>query len=277
MPENTRVGISNRPTSFGEARSQSQLDLGFDLRTMNAWVDAVDDKFSDISDEITAAAERATEEAGDKGFWGSLATYGTTIGCMLLDLGGGGACTIAGLVAGSATRWGVDALNPQEQNVPGMPTRTDIPIMPDPKYYTPEWQDKEGDVQDITANLGEHVQDIQDFNANAWKVDLLKQVKDSWNAYRVGYSAEKIGLLGETLDPWQFDAFGKEGHLFGWKPSFVPPPEDVLGTGVDVPVTSYDGLADLDVGRLDRVTATDVARTNPYLSSSIDQPLLGRG
>jgi len=62
MPENTRVGISNQPTSFGEARVQSQLDVGFDLSKMNAWVDRVDDKFQDITDEITRSSEALTKE-----------------------------------------------------------------------------------------------------------------------------------------------------------------------------------------------------------------------
>jgi len=202
-----------------------------------------------------------------------LATFGTTIGCMMFDLAGGGACTVAGLVAGGATRMGVDAFGDAESTIPGMPSRSDIAEQPDSKYYRGEWQDKEEDVQNITSNLAEHVQDIQDFNANEWKVDLLKQVKDSWNAYRLGYSAESMGLLGDRLDPWEYDVFGKEGHLFGWEPSTPAPLSDPLGvgtdalpTGTDVPI-SYEDFANVDQYRINEYY--------PTLANSVGQPLGG--
>ena len=271
MPENTRVGISHQPTSFGEARVQSQLDVGFDLSKMNAWVDRFDNKFQNITDEITRSSEALQEESEDKGFWGSLATWGTTLGCMALDIAGAGACTLAGAVAGGVTRIGVDILGDAESTIPGMPSRSDIAEQPDPKYYAPEWQDKEKDVQNITSNLAEHVQDIEDFNANEWKVDLLKQVKDSWNAYRLGYSAEtKLGLLGDTLDPWQI---GEDSHLFGWAPSTPAPLSDPLGvgtdalpTGTDVPI-SYEDFANVDQYRINEYY--------PTLANSVGQPLGG--
>ena len=190
MPEDRR-----RPRSFGAARAQTKIASEQAISRIADWAE-------DYQDQLQDAADALAQESEDKGFFGKLFTFGTTIGCIALDMASGGMCTVAGAVIGASARAITDAMGDAEGEIP-----TDVKGLEHMKYYKDKIADVADDVERASSKL-------ESFNANEWKTDLLKQIGDSYSAYKMGTGLEEMGAFDglrnfldgppmESLTPFQ--------------------------------------------------------------------------
>jgi hypothetical protein len=183
-----------RAKSFGEARGRSRTGQIESHVKKKEWAEKYQKQLDD-------AAKAAQKESEDKGFWGKLATIGTTLGCVALDAATAGMCTIGGLIVGSAARAYTDYQGKAEEMVP-----TDVDPL-DVKYGR-------ADAKNIAESINSTIGDLSEFHANEWKTDVLKQAADTYQAYKLGSGLEKWQGEGNTL----FDKLGE---------SFMPTVEEV--------------------------------------------------
>ena len=172
-----------RPASFSEAHATTKIGATQALAKIESWAKGYDDK-------IQAAAAAGQKEQEDKGFWGKLATWGTTLGCLAVTSGAGmGGCVALGTAVGAGTRYAVDKGNDWEDAIPQAVEGLDT------KYY----RDK---VPEIAEQINDAADNLQDWNDNMWKADIMSQLGDSWSAYRMGsmgVSMAKGGMFGEGM------------------------------------------------------------------------------
>jgi len=176
-----------RPATFSQAMSQTKVASDQALSRIGDWA-------QDYQDQLDDAADALAKESEDKGFWGKLLTFGTTIGCIAIDVTSGGMCTVAGAIVGAAARAIADAKGDAEDMIP-----TDVDIPEHMKYYRDKMADVAEDVDRASDKL-------ESYNANEWKTDLLKQIGDSYSAYKMGTGLEKAGAfdgLRDSLLPTQ--------------------------------------------------------------------------
>ena len=171
MPEEDR----SRPTSFAEAKAETQMRALEDTSKTAAWFDNYQDKLQD-------AADPAARQTENKGFWGNLLTIGTTVGCYLLDPAKGGTCALIGLGAGTAARTITDWGDPAEEAVP------DEAVGPDVDYY----RDK---IPGLVNDLNNSKEKLDNFHANEWKRDVLLQLNDTMTAAKIGAGIGELGLF----------------------------------------------------------------------------------
>jgi hypothetical protein len=176
-----------RPTSFSKAYATTKIGATHALSKIESWADSYNDK-------IEAAAAAGRKEQEDKGFWGKIATWGTTLGCVVatgvptggMSLGG---CVALGTAVGAGTRYAVDKGNDWEQSIPQAVDGLDT------KYY----RDK---VPEIAKQINDAADNLQDWNDNMWKADIMSQLGDSWSAYKMGSMGIKMaqgGIFGEGM------------------------------------------------------------------------------
>jgi len=184
-----------RPRSFRSAHAQAKISSDQALAKIANFADFYQDQLND-------ATEALAKESENKGFWGKALTFGTTIGCIALDMASGGMCTVAGAVIGASARAITDAMGDAEGKIP-----TDVKAPEHMKYY----KDK---IADIAEDVNRASDKLESFNANEWKTDLLKQIGDSYSAYKMGTGLEKAGAFDglrnfldgppmESLTPFQ--------------------------------------------------------------------------
>ena len=189
MPENEIDEQDNikdlplrRPTSFVEAYTTTKIGATHALSDIQEWAKKYQDK-------IDAAAEAGKKEQEDKGFWGKIATWGTTLGCLAVTSGMGmGGCVALGTAVGAGTRYAVDKGNNWEDAIPQAVEGLDT------KYY----RDK---IPEIAEDINDAADSLQDWNDNMWKADMMAQLGDSWSAYKMGsagVSMAKSGIFGEA-------------------------------------------------------------------------------
>lgn len=183
-----------RPTSFAKAYATTKIGATHALSKIEDWAKGYDDK-------LEAAAEAGRKEQEDKGFWGKIATWGTTLGCVVatgLPSGGMslGGCVALGTAVGAGTRYLVDKGNDWEDAIPQAVEDLDV------KYY----RDK---IPEIAEQINDAADNLQDWNDNMWKADIMAQLGDSWSAYKMGSMGIKMsqaGIFGEGAQT-------KFGHL----------------------------------------------------------------
>ena len=176
MPEDRK-----RPATFSQALSQTKIASDQAISRIADWA-------GDLQDKLNDSADALAKESEDKGFWGKAFTFGTTIGCIALEMAGPGMCTVAGAVVGAATRAITDATGDAEGKIP-----TDVKAPEHMKYY----KDK---IADIAEDVNRASDKLESFNANEWKTDLLKQIGDSYSAYKMGTGLEKAGAFDGLRD-----------------------------------------------------------------------------
>jgi len=163
----------SRPTSFAEAATKTQWGMEESIDLIAKWSEDEQQRLKDAENALLA-------ESGDKGFFGQLATWGTTLGCVTISGPGNiGGCVALGTAVGSAARGVVDYFGEAEDLIP-----TGVsPI--DTKYYAAK-------IPEITDDLEAGANTLRDYNANEWKQDALLQLGDT-------LSALKMASMGETL------------------------------------------------------------------------------
>ena len=167
---------SKRPASFKEAGSKMQMGAIEALSAIDKWLQKGQDRLS-------SAVKDYTEETEDKGFWGNLATLGTTAGCLIFTGGTGlGGCVAAGTAAGAVVRGGIDYFQEGDEAirdfVTGEPPKT--------KYY----KNKAPEVAKALDGQADKLRDVVD---SEWKTDILKQLNDSMTAYSMASGVQKLG------------------------------------------------------------------------------------
>ena len=183
-----------RPTSFAKAYATTKIGATKSLAKIEEWAEK-------YQDEIDAAVAAGQQEQEDKNFWGKLATWGTTLGCALvtgLPSGGTslGGCVALGTAVGVGTRYGVDKGNDWEDAIPQAVEDLDV------RYY----RDK---IPEIAEEINDAADNLQEWNDNMWKADLLAQLGDSWSAYQMGSTGTKMaqaGIFGEGIQTKFTDA-----------------------------------------------------------------------
>jgi hypothetical protein len=170
---------NKRSTSFAEAGAKLRIKASDSLDAISEWAEDYQDKLQD-------AAEAAQKESEDKGFWGKIATYGSTLGCIALDMAAPGVCTVAGLMIGTGTRIGVDIAGDAEEQVPGAAKAVAV------DYYRNK-------APEIAEELNKGRDQLNDFHANEWKADLIGQLSDSFNAYKMSMNLDKMGLFDDFV------------------------------------------------------------------------------
>lgn len=182
-----------RPTSFAKAYATTKIGATHALSDIKDWAKS-------YQDEIDSATKAGQEEQEDKNLWGKLATWGTTLGCLAVTGGTGmGGCVALGTAMGGATRYAIDKGNDWEDAIPQAVEDLDV------KYY----RDK---VPEIAEEINMQAENLQDWNDNMWKADLMAQLGDSWNAYKMGsmgIKMSKAGIFGEGAKEHFADAPGR--------------------------------------------------------------------
>tara|TARA_R100000808_G_C2097721_1_gene115861 strand:+ start:154 stop:876 length:723 start_codon:yes stop_codon:yes gene_type:complete len=166
---------NNRTISVKESMSKIKLGAIDALSTIEDWFEKNEARLQD-------AVDKYSEEVEDKGFWGKLATYGTTAGCLLATGGTGlGGCVALGTAAGAVARGATDYIQKGDEAI------KDFTIDPvKTKYY----RDKAPKLADALTSQADALKDVV---ASEWKTDLLKQMGDSLSSYQLG---KGIGDMG---------------------------------------------------------------------------------
>lgn len=176
---------SKRPVSFAQAYAQTKIGATHSLDKIEEWADK-------YNKQLEASAKAGQEEQEDKNFWGKAATWGTTLGCAAISilttvgttLGG---CVALGAAVGIGTRYAIDKGNDWEDAIPNAIEDLDV------KYY----RDK---IPEIAEDINDAADNLQDWNDNMWKADIMAQLGDSWTAYSMGStgaSMAKVGAFGK--------------------------------------------------------------------------------
>ena len=176
-----------KPISFAEAYATTKIGATHAMSSIDSWAKGYED-------QLEAAAEAGRKEQEDKGFWGKLATWGTTLGCAAVSVATTAGTTLGGCVAlgtavGAATRYGIDKGNDWEDSIPQAVEGLDV------KYY----RDK---IPEISEEINDAADNLQDWNDNMWKADIMAQLGDSWDAYKMGSMGVKMaqsGIFGEGI------------------------------------------------------------------------------
>tara|TARA_R110002012_G_scaffold267654_1_gene451522 strand:+ start:65 stop:865 length:801 start_codon:yes stop_codon:yes gene_type:complete len=168
---------NNRIVTAKETMSKVKLGAIESLSTIEDW-------FAKNEARLQEAVDEYTEEVEDKGFWGKLATFGTTAGCLLATSGTGlGGCVALGTAAGAVARGVTDYVKKGDEAIENFnvdPVKT--------KYY----RDKAPKLADA---LNQQAEALEDVVASEWKTDLLKQMGDSLSAYQLGKGLGDIGAF----------------------------------------------------------------------------------
>ena len=100
-----------------------------------------------------------------------------------------GGCVALGTAVGAGTRYAIDKGNDWEDSIPQAVEDLDV------KYY----RDK---IPEISEEINDAADNLQDWNDNMWKADIMAQLGDSWSAYKMGsmgIDLSKSGMLGEGM------------------------------------------------------------------------------
>ena len=159
-------GNDYRPTGRGEANAVLTSVSSEAIRA----IEGVMERGEDL---LQAGADALAGEAEDKGFWGSLATWGTTVAC---SRSGGtiAGCTALGTLAGSGARGIVDLFGDAEESIP----TSDEFETADTLWYRDQQKS-------ILEDLNEGVLALEDYNRDEWKLDLSQQLSDSLSAMKM--------------------------------------------------------------------------------------------
>jgi hypothetical protein len=97
-----------------------------------------------------------------------------------------GECVALGLIVGGGTKVGVDAAGKAEDTIPGYtaPPRT--------KYYAAK-----GDK--LAKDLNKGIDDLNEFDANAWKMDLMDTMGTTMDSWKMATGMTNLGFTAENV------------------------------------------------------------------------------